>query len=548
MRSFEKVLLMTLCLVLLAGVVMAKVLDGTLYEIPKTAIAPVIDGVQDPVWKTLDANFQNYYANGTVVPDDFADLMGWHKLMYDDKNLYLLFYTQDEAKTITSTNSWEKDAVEFYSDADNSKGAAFDTKNDMQFNWTYLLKGKETWKAAAPPALFDTTGAKFKFKDDTSATSGYWFEAVFPLKSLKIEPVAGTKIGVELQQNDNDDGKVRESISKWWLKTGDTSWQVPSSWGTAILSDRVVGLETEILKTKTAPVIDGKMDAIWANASQVTMNSLGNGSTYAYDYHDYSYRLYTLYDDNNLYAFFDVWDDVKTTTSTNSWEKDAVELYVDADNSKGAAFDTKNDMQFNWTYLLKGKETWKAAAPPALFDTTGAKYKITDSALGYCVEMVLPLKGLKVEPVVGAKIGFEAQVNDNDDGKVRKSIGKWWLEKGDDSWQVPGHWGTAKLGDFMKTAVQEQPAQMADNFQMAQNYPNPFNPVTTIAYALKSSGKVRLAVYDLMGKEVAVLVDGVQSAGSHQILFSAEKLTSGIYFYKLQTGDRVFTSKMTLMK
>jgi hypothetical protein len=553
MRQFEKVLLMTLCLVLLAGVVSANVI-GNIYQIPKTAVAPTIDGKQDAVWKVVDATFQRSYTNGVTVPDDFADLMGWTKAMYDDKNLYILFYTQDETKTTTATNSWEKDAVEIYLDADNSKGTSFDAKNDAQLTIKYEYKGKESWKLVGGTATFDTVGAKYVIRDDTSATSGYWVEALLPLKNWKAEAVAGSKIGIEFQQDDNDDGKVRTSISKWWLLgTTDDSWQVPGHWGPAVLSERVIGadLAAEVLKTKTAPKIDGELDDIWANASTVTENCFGNGaprSEFPYDYHDYFFRLYLMYDDTNIYGYFDVWDDIKTTTATNSWEKDAVEVYFDADNSKGASFDAKNDAQLTMKYEYKGKESWKLVGGTSTFDTTGAKYKISDDSLGYNVEFSLPLKGLKMEAVIGSKFGFEAQVDENDDGKVRRAVGKWWLEGPDDSWQVPGHWGTAILGDYMVTGVKEAPAQVANNFRMVQNYPNPFNPTTTISYDLKSSGKVRLAVYDLMGKEVAVLVDGVQSAGIHQVPFSAEKLTSGIYFYKLQAGDRMFTNKMTLMK
>jgi hypothetical protein len=83
---------------------------------------------------------------------------------------------------------------------------------------------------------------------------------------------------------------------------------------------------------------------------------------------------------------------------------------------------------------------------------------------------------------------------------------------------------------------------------LSQNYPNPFNPTTTIAYALKVNGKVRLSVYDLMGEEVAVLVDGIQSAGNHEAQFSGVNLTSGVYFYKLQAADQVITRKMMLVK
>jgi len=97
------------------------------------------------------------------------------------------------------------------------------------------------------------------------------------------------------------------------------------------------------------------------------------------------------------------------------------------------------------------------------------------------------------------------------------------------------------------TAVAERETNPAV-FSLAQNYPNPFNPSTNISYTLQSSGKVRLSVYDLSGREIAVLVDRIESAGSHRVAFSGAGLTSGIYFYKLQTANEVITKKMVLAK
>jgi hypothetical protein len=85
-------------------------------------------------------------------------------------------------------------------------------------------------------------------------------------------------------------------------------------------------------------------------------------------------------------------------------------------------------------------------------------------------------------------------------------------------------------------------------FSLAQNYPNPFNPSTKISYTLTNSGKVRLAVYDLLGREVSVLANEIQTAGQHVVTFSANRLSSGIYFYKLQTAGGVITKKMMLLK
>ncbi len=85
-------------------------------------------------------------------------------------------------------------------------------------------------------------------------------------------------------------------------------------------------------------------------------------------------------------------------------------------------------------------------------------------------------------------------------------------------------------------------------FNLDQNYPNPFNPSTTITYSVPQSGKVKLAVYNLIGQEVAVLVNGVVSEGSHQVEFNAKSLPSGAYFYKLQGENSVSVKKMLLLK
>ena len=86
------------------------------------------------------------------------------------------------------------------------------------------------------------------------------------------------------------------------------------------------------------------------------------------------------------------------------------------------------------------------------------------------------------------------------------------------------------------------------DFDLSQNYPNPFNPSTKIEYSIQNKGKVHLAVYDLLGREVDVLVNGEQNAGRHEIVFSGANLTSGIYFYKLTASNQTITKKMMLMK
>ena len=86
-------------------------------------------------------------------------------------------------------------------------------------------------------------------------------------------------------------------------------------------------------------------------------------------------------------------------------------------------------------------------------------------------------------------------------------------------------------------------------FKLMQNYPNPFNPETTIEYSLSESGKVTLEVFDLLGREVSKLISNeFQTSGFHEISFDAENLPSGIYFYKLTSGNFIETKKMMLLK
>ncbi|MGE5362493.1 MAG: family 10 glycosylhydrolase [Bacteroidota bacterium] len=124
-------------------------------------------------------------------------------------------------------------------------------------------------------------------------------------------------------------------------------------------------------------------------------------------------------------------------------------------------------------------------------------------------------------------------------------------------------WRVAALNQFGQSAWSELFAfktgtatgvdgeqQVITVFQLNQNYPNPFNPATVIKYSLPAAGNVTLKVYDILGKEVAVLVNEVQNAGSHSVKFSAGdmNLTSGIYLYRLSSGSFSETRKMVLLK
>ena len=97
-------------------------------------------------------------------------------------------------------------------------------------------------------------------------------------------------------------------------------------------------------------------------------------------------------------------------------------------------------------------------------------------------------------------------------------------------------------------SVEDEMPLQPKEFELKQNYPNPFNPSTRIGFSLDRPAQVKLAVYDILGREVAVLVDRSMNAGSHNVNFMASDLPSGVYFYKLQSGSSEQVRKMVLMK
>jgi hypothetical protein len=83
---------------------------------------------------------------------------------------------------------------------------------------------------------------------------------------------------------------------------------------------------------------------------------------------------------------------------------------------------------------------------------------------------------------------------------------------------------------------------------LSQNYPNPFNPTTVIRFGLPEASSVHIAVYNTIGTEMEVLVDGSMSAGYHEVSFSASRYPSGIYFYKMTAGNFSEVKRMLLVK
>ena len=106
-----------------------------------------------------------------------------------------------------------------------------------------------------------------------------------------------------------------------------------------------------------------------------------------------------------------------------------------------------------------------------------------------------------------------------------------------------------KLGGGPKTGVKYWGGvTVPSTAVLSQNYPNPFNPVTTISYTIPKLSDVKVCVYDLLGNEVAILVNDTQAAGKYTVQFDGSNLSSGMYFYELQSEGKVISKKMALIK
>jgi hypothetical protein len=113
----------------------------------------------------------------------------------------------------------------------------------------------------------------------------------------------------------------------------------------------------------------------------------------------------------------------------------------------------------------------------------------------------------------------------------------------------PDFWADTAMGFRITvsggTSVEEKPlGRIPDAYGLSQNFPNPFNPSTGIRFALKDRSPVRLSVFDITGREIETLVDGVREAGEYEVTFFPDNLSSGVYLYRLTAGDYVSTMKM----
>ena len=287
---------------------------------------------------------------------------------------------------------------------------------------------------------------------------------------------------------------------------------------------------------------------------------------------DQSAKIWSAWDDEWFYWYAEVMDDaVLVSNAANAWRNDCIELKIDGQPTDS----TETSVSFDTRLTALGPDDASGLADDMdNIDDANKQFSRKTIEGGYALEMAIKLDVLGGSEAVDAQIddvfGLGIHIVDNDDTDRSASI-VWGASQTDFVWNTPKYHGTVQfLADnkvnYIATnnmtgltsqlpydgnavsGVESESVTQPLTYSLNQNYPNPFNPTTEIKYSIKESGKVRLSVYDIVGREVVRLIDGEVTAGNHKITVDASALSSGIYFYHIKSGNFTATKKMTLLK
>jgi hypothetical protein len=280
-------------------------------------------------------------------------------------------------------------------------------------------------------------------------------------------------------------------------------------------------------------------------------------------------RAYVAATAQALYVAFDVDDDVvsiDTASSASDWLQDSPDIYIGLYDWRGPWHSSYRhgatpDYHLRFSqHQLKADNDGKVLMKPG----TDYAFVVKQITSGYTVEARIPWGAFKTmqsddsvfTPVEGMRIPLDFSVNDNDtpgNNTAREGIMCYAPLNNDNSYSDVWRWSYTWIGNKMTTTGVEGQVNEPIVYQLMQNYPNPFNPSTVIRYSLAQAGPVTVKVFDVLGREIAVLVNGeVQSAGNHVVNFGTASVTrglsSGTYFYEIRSGAFRDIKKMMLIK
>ncbi|HSR17864.1 MAG TPA: sugar-binding protein, partial [Ignavibacteriaceae bacterium] len=397
---------------------------------------------------------------------------------------------------------------------------------------------------------------------------------------VSINPITDVEAeGVELVQLDIEHGEqVFEHVLKsanverirnyyYAVTCTDLSGNVGTAGTYGPVTNTARGVTTVSINPPVPFAADGDLSE-WAGITPFVMQSALGTANVPGNYivngdNDLSAEVKMAIDNNYLYVMMNIEDDAYYhPQELASWERDEPDLYIGLYNLTKAHIDYGEGKTPDYQLRFDDDRIrLDAVTDDSLLVPAGENYFHTEKfPTGYLFEARIPLTDLaaKRQPgqtandtidwKAGDKIPFTVGINDNDDGLVREGLIFYSSQPEEQAWWNVSSWTYTWISDEL-TGVDDNPA-LVNVYDLKQNYPNPFNPSTEIQYSVAEPGLVSLKVFDILGNQVAELMNGYQGAGNYKIDFSADKihLASGVYLYKLQAGSFVSTKKMLFLK
>ncbi len=318
--------------------------------------------------------------------------------------------------------------------------------------------------------------------------------------------------------------------------------------------------------------MDPKIDsAAWIGAPKIDLTANWDGAWSGHPTADIVATAKLLWTTDTLYVYATVEDFEPfywgPTDSYGPWKGDQLLVGVDGTHARDTMTNSgwegwpenapdKGPVCYKISDVSGITLNWGGGGNPVDSGWTRGKVFVDTVNFVWGVEMAIYVPQIGT----GTQIGFNA-------GGANATVDKWkadwdstdhaygwysWLTSGapgGDVMHMSNSYGT--LAFVMPTAIGEEPVskELPKQITLNQNYPNPFNPATMISYTLPHAGKVAISVYNLLGQEVARLVQEQQAPGEHSVRWNAGTLGSGVYFYQLRVDDRsIATKKMLLVK
>lgn len=336
--------------------------------------------------------------------------------------------------------------------------------------------------------------------------------------------------------------------------------------GPAGVSGKVInnarGVTTVSINPPAAFVADGNLGEWSAITPFVMQSALGTANVVLNisGDADCSAEVKVAVDNDYLYVMLDVTDDVfNHPLDINPWERDELDLYIGLYNlvkshvAYGSGANADYQIRFDSDRIrvdaVTDCDSLVLVGPNYYF---GEKFPA-----GYIAEAKIPLVDLATKRnfgqtstdvinwKAGDRIPFDIGINDND-GSGREGMIFYSPTNGDQGYQNVSRWTYTWIGDEV-VGVDDNIGNV-NTFELLQNYPNPFNPSTRIQYSIAEPGLVSIKVFDILGRQIADLVNSQQSAGTYTVDFNAQNLSAGVYFYKIDSGSFQASKKMILLK